>query len=214
MATSRENETLPPPSSQAPPPASQSHFAKFDNFTPDDSASFDREFARLASSQEWLPGSQQYTRERTIAMREELTSRYFPPTPLITNNNKRTNRLIREQQLEGYQDLCREIGLPLGDSVDKCKKSLKSTLVNIVDLIDARRTHSTVTVWQDFNAFRNYTLQDEHRIDKGEAKKGEGILASLLQDFRPVRRQKRGREKSKPVVHKVIEGRVGRKSKR
>lgn len=207
MATSRENETLPPPSSQAPPPASQSHFDKFKKFIADGSAPFEHEFARLASSQEWLPGSQQYITQRTIAMREELTSQYFPPTPLITNNNK-------EQQLKGYQDLCREIGLPLGDSIDECKKSLKSTLVNIVDLIDARRTHSTVTVWQNFGAFRKYTLQDEHRIDKEEAKKGEGILASLLQDFRRVRRQKRGRGKSKPVVHNVIKGRVGRKCKR
>ncbi|KAJ0333751.1 hypothetical protein COL26b_014493 [Colletotrichum chrysophilum] len=214
MATSRENETLPPPSSQAPPPASQSHFGKFKNFIADDSAPFDHEFARLASSQEWLPGSQQYTTQRTIAMREELTSRYFPPMPLITDNNKRTERRLREQQLEGYQDLCREIGLPLGDSVDECKKSLKRTLVNIVDLIDARRTHSTVTVWQDFHKFRKYTLQDGHRIDKEEAKKGEGIFASLLQDFRLGRRQKARRGKSKPVVHKVVKGRVGRKCKR
>ncbi|KAK1613524.1 hypothetical protein BDP81DRAFT_466777 [Colletotrichum phormii] len=204
MATSRENITLPPSSSQAPPPASQSHFATFDNFTPDDSASFDHEFARLASSQEWLPGSQQYTRERTIAMREELESHYFPSTPPIINNNKRTKRLIKEQQLKGYQDLCREISLPLGDSVDECKKSLKSTLVNIVDLIDARRTHSAVRVWQDFDAFRNYTLQDEHRIDKEEAKKGEGILASLLQNFGLGQRQKGRRGKRNAPVHKVL----------
>lgn len=32
-------------------PMSQSHFAKFDNFTPNDNVSFDDEFARLASSQ-------------------------------------------------------------------------------------------------------------------------------------------------------------------
>ncbi|KAK2036419.1 hypothetical protein LZ31DRAFT_571412 [Colletotrichum somersetense] len=162
-----------------PPPASQSHFATFDNFTPDASASFDHEFARLASSQEWLPGSQQYTRERTIAMH-----------------------------------LCHEVGLPLGDSIDECKKNLKNTLVNIVDLIDARRTHSAVMVWQDFNAFRNYTLQDEHRINREEAKKGEGLLASLLQNFGLGRRHKRGRGKSNAVIHKVITGRVGRKSQR
>ena len=59
------------------PPLSQSHFAKFKHFTPDDAASFDDEFARLASSQQWVPGSQEYTRQRTIAIREELELHYF-----------------------------------------------------------------------------------------------------------------------------------------
>lgn len=35
---------------ERPPPPSQSHFAKFEHFTPNDAASFDDEFARLASS--------------------------------------------------------------------------------------------------------------------------------------------------------------------
>ncbi|KAK1955662.1 hypothetical protein LY78DRAFT_433460 [Colletotrichum sublineola] len=211
MTTSRDNLTLPPSSSQVLPPASQSHFATFDNFTPDASASFDHEFARLASSQEWLPGSQQYTRERTIAMREELALLYFPPTPLAINN-KRPKRLTEEQKLKGYQDLCHKVGLPLGDSIKEYKKNLKSTLVNIIDFINARRTHSAVMVWQDFNAFRNYTLQDKHQINKEEAKKGEGLLTSLLQNFGLGRQQKGRQRKSNAVAHKVITGRVGRKS--
>ncbi|KAK2728898.1 hypothetical protein CKAH01_10726 [Colletotrichum kahawae] len=36
-----------------PPTSSQSHFDKFTNFVPDNTASFDDEFARLASSQNW-----------------------------------------------------------------------------------------------------------------------------------------------------------------
>lgn len=72
---------LPGPSAdegdEGPPPPSQSHFAKFEHFTPNDAASFDDEFARLASSQQWVPGSQEYTRQRTIAMREELQLHYF-----------------------------------------------------------------------------------------------------------------------------------------
>jgi len=207
MATRGESPNLPPSSSQPPPPASQSHFATFDNFTPDDSASFDREFARLASSQEWVPGSQQYTRERTIAMREELTSLYF-------STDERPERLTEEQQLKGYRDLCDEIGIPPGNCIDECKKHLRSTLVNIVDLIDARRTGSAAMVWQDFDAFRTYTLQDEHRINKEEAKRGEGLLASLLQNFRLPRRHERKRAKRDAVVNSVTTGRVGKKSQR
>ncbi|KAK7414630.1 hypothetical protein QQZ08_012522 [Neonectria magnoliae] len=213
MTTRGESMNLPPSSSQPPPPASQSHFATFDNFTPDNSASFDCEFARLASSQQWVPGSQQYTRERTIAMREELTLLYFSPTPLAVNNEP-PDQLTEEQKLKGYRDLCDEIGIPPGNSVDECKKLLKSTLVNIVDLIDARRTCSAAMVWHDLDEFRKYTLQDGHRINKEEAKKGEGFLASLLQDFRLRRRQKRKRVKRNAVVHKASTGRVRRKSQR
>ncbi len=62
---------------KGPPRPSQSHFAKFDHFTPNDAASFDDEFARLASSQRWIPGSQEYTRQRTITIKEELELHYF-----------------------------------------------------------------------------------------------------------------------------------------
>ncbi|KAG8411739.1 hypothetical protein J3458_015325 [Metarhizium acridum] len=172
---------------ESPPPASQSHFAKFEDFTPNADAPFEHEFARLASSQSWVPGSQQYTRERTIALRQELITHYFckPEEPELTDDAK----------LEGYQALCREVGLPVSDSEAECKKRLKNTLVNIVDLIDARRTLRGVKVWNDFRAFRKYTLQPKHRIDKGEAKKDGGYLASLLRNLGPQRRQakKRGR---------------------
>lgn len=174
-----------------PPPSSQSHFAKFENFTPDDDASFDHEFSRLASSQEWIPGSQTYTRERTIAMREELKLHYFSQSQTIDEEPER--ELTDEEKLQGYQALCHEVGIPPSDSMVECKKQLKATLVNIVDLIDARRTSQKVKVWEDFEAFRNYTLRDEHRIRSDEAKKNGGYLASLLQDFGPSRsRRKRG----------------------
>ncbi|EWZ27936.1 uncharacterized protein FOBCDRAFT_276310 [Fusarium oxysporum Fo47] len=156
-------------------PMSKSHFAKFDNFTPKDDATFDDEFARLASSQNWVPGSQVYTQERTIAMREELQLHYFSQT------KQPDGKLTEEEQLEGYQNLCREVRIPVSDSIAECKKNLKNTLVNIVDLIDARRVQKDVKVWDDFEAFRAYTLQDEHRINMQEAKEDGGYLASLLQ---------------------------------
>lgn len=170
------------------PSLSQSHFTKFENFTPNDDAPFDNEFSRLASSQNWMPGFQLYTQERTIAMRQELRLHYF-------TENIIGNGLTEEQKLQGFQSLCREIRLPAGDSIAECKKQLKSTLVNIVDLIDARRTCKEVRVWHDFDEFRNYTLQDQHRINMDEAEKDGGYLASLLQRLRrpSLRRRKRCR---------------------
>ncbi|KAJ4307352.1 hypothetical protein N0V88_000736 [Collariella sp. IMI 366227] len=103
------------------PPPSQSHFAKFEHFTPDDAASFDDEFDRLASSQQWVPGSQEYTRQRTIAMREELELHYFSQ-PQQLDNIDEEELSEEERALQGYHALCREVGIDP---------------INIVDLIDA-----------------------------------------------------------------------------
>ncbi|KAG6017371.1 hypothetical protein E4U43_001524 [Claviceps pusilla] len=185
MSVPKEEATMPPPSSQMPPPSSQSHFAKYQGFVPDDDASFDDEFARLASSQNWIPGSQAYVQERTIAMREEITLHYFRPSQ---NPDGTVVPLTRAEILEGFRELCREIHIPAGDSIGRCKRSLKGTLVNIVDLIDARRTSKPVKVWDDFGEFRDYTLQKEHMIHVEEAKKPPGFLAALLQRIHSPRR--------------------------
>jgi hypothetical protein len=131
------------------PPTSQSHFAKFEDFTPNDAASFDHEFARLASSQQWVPGSQEYTRQRTIAIKEELELHYFSQ-PQLDNIDEEEELSEEEIRLRGYQALCQEVGINPSDSVAECKRCLKNTLVNIVDLIDARRTGKRVKVWDSF----------------------------------------------------------------
>ncbi|KAM6479758.1 hypothetical protein HDV62DRAFT_130873 [Trichoderma sp. SZMC 28011] len=177
----------------APPPSSQSHFDKFQNFTPSHDAPFDKEFARLALSQQWIPGSQQYTKQRTIAMREELKTHYFSSQTQNPNSStqEQEEELTEEEILQGYQDLCVEVGIPPCITAAECKDNLKKKLVNIVDLIDARRTGKKVRVWHDFQAFRKYTLQKEHRISVDEAKKDGGYLSSLLQHLRRPRDQRR-----------------------
>jgi hypothetical protein len=115
------------------PPPSQSHFAKFEDFTPNDAAPFDDEFARLASSQQWVSGSQEYTRERTIAIKEELGRHYFSqPQQLDDIDEEELSE--EEKALKGYQALCHEVGIDPSDSVEECQRNLKKTLVNIVDL--------------------------------------------------------------------------------
>ena len=191
------------------PPPSQSHFATFENFAPNDGASFDNEFGRLASSQNWIPGSQQYARERTIAMRQELKLHYFSQSQDDDNGETDAGFTEEDRELKGYQDLCREVGIPSQDSIAECKRHLKNTLVNIVDLIDARRMGKKVEVWDDFEAFRDYTLQDEHRVDAREAKKDGGFLASLLQRLRlPGSRRRRRKGRESGVGSGVASGRV------
>ena len=199
---------------EGPPPPSQSHFANFDRFTPNDAASFDDEFARLASSQEWVPGSQEYTRQRTIAMREELELHYFsqPPQQLddIDEEEEKEELSAEEKTLQGYQALCREVGLDPSDSAAECKRHLKNTLVNIVDLIDARRTGKPVKVWDDFGKFRAYTLLDEHRINIQEAKMPPGYLGSLLQRLSGPRSRKRRNAGRGGRGSRVASGRITR----
>ncbi|KAG6007493.1 hypothetical protein E4U21_005961 [Claviceps maximensis] len=198
--------SAPPEDVTMPPPSSQSHFAKYEDFIPDDDASFDHEFARLASSQNWLPGSQEFVQERTIAMREEITHHYFCPRQ---NPDGTLVPLTKEEILQGYRALCREIGIMPGWSVKDCKRSLKRTLVNIVDLIDARRTSKPVAAFVDFDEFCDYTLQPRHRIDREEAKKPPGFLAALLQHIpRPRQRRWHERMAARPNFGGVSTGRV------
>lgn len=176
-----------------PPPSSQSHFENFGNFVPDNNASFDDEFSRLASSQDWVGGTKEYQRQRTIALRSELKLHYFSQSHELEEEHE----LTEEEMLQGYQALCQELGIAASDSIQECKRDLKGTLVNIVDLIDARRTGKQVKVWEDFEAFRNYTLMEGHTINGKEAAKEGGILQSLLQRLRfPRRDRQHGRRRS------------------
>lgn len=198
-----DNSPSPP---KLPPPSSQSHFATFDNFAPDDAAPFDDEFARLAATQNWVPGSQEYTQERTIAMREEIKTLYFSQSQPLADIPE---ALTPDQVLEGYHALCDEVGIERPANIGDCKRELKKNLVNIIDLIDARRTGKEIKIWTNFEEFSAYTIQDGHRIDKEEAKKDGGFLASLLQRLGgPRKRTRRRKGRGSKPGQGVVSGRV------
>lgn len=255
-----------------PPLSSQSHFTKFNNFVPNDEASFDDEFSRLASSQEWKPGSQEYVRQRTIAMRDELEFLYFSqpdpldaikeessdceeesrnttpepdpdsdgdcvivkvikvepkssasrttikqeslplvkqePMPTPTPTYTQYEELTYHQKLQGFQQLCREVGLEAADDIGECKRRLRTLWVNIIDLIDAKRTGRPVDVWTNWEAFRWYSLDPSHRIHVETAKESEFLGCFLQRLWRPGERVN-GRPS---VIHgQVLSGRVGKK---
>ncbi|KAK4213192.1 hypothetical protein QBC37DRAFT_464277 [Rhypophila decipiens] len=68
--------------------------------------------------------------------------------------------------LQGFQDLCSEVGIPRGATIPQCKRALKGKLVNIIDLIDTRRTGKKVKIWTDFKAFKAYT----GKLDSGSSR--------------------------------------------
>lgn len=211
------------------PTMTTSHFAQFSGFVPDTKARFDDEFDRLASSQDWAPGTQEYRRERTKAIGSELKYWYFSQEVADSDDSnddsgddaiglhksqdddasedsnvtpdseglqekapkvKRKQLSQAEQDLLGFHALCREVGIEPRETRVECELALKSIWVNIVDFIDAQRTHEQVKVWDDFEAFREYTLKK--RIDLQQAK-DDIYLRSLLQNLRTRRPLKRAR---------------------
>ncbi|KAH6845694.1 hypothetical protein B0I37DRAFT_380877 [Chaetomium sp. MPI-CAGE-AT-0009] len=84
------------------------------------------------------------------------------------------------KRLRGYQALCRGIGIDPSNSIPECYRRLKDTLVNIVDLIDARRTGKRVKVWENPREFWADTRLDKNRLNGREANRAPGYLAPLL----------------------------------
>ncbi|KAI7779953.1 hypothetical protein LA080_000166 [Diaporthe eres] len=154
------------------------HFSQFTSqgFEPDDTASFGEEWVRLSQSQGWTPGTKQYSEQRASALRNELRTHYFAsPCDALPIIKRRENdqgailRYIYESQIQqheravelhGFQSMCRAVGRSPGTTVEECQRILRRTLVNIVDMIDARRTGSEglVPTRMTFEAFEIYTM--------------------------------------------------------
>lgn len=147
---------------QAPAPVS--FFALFADFVPIEASRFNDEFDRLASSQDWRPGTQEHKVQYTRATVHEVRYHYFS----------------QGTRLDGFRNLCREIGIEPQPSIKKCKRALGNEVVNFVDLIDTRRIGSEVKVWTgDFEGFCDYMVKSGRLIDK-ELAKEEGFAATLL----------------------------------
>jgi hypothetical protein len=136
-------------------------------------------------------------------MREELKRHFFTQSQPLDGISE---ELTEQDKLKGFQSLCIEVDIPTSVSIAECKEKLKSTLVNIVDLINARRMGKKVNIWHDFEAFRHYTLRVGYRIDINEAKKDGGYLTCLLQRLRAPR--KKGSKKTGDASRRVTSGRV------
>lgn len=182
------------------------HFSQFTSasFEPNDKASFSDEWARLSQSQGWTRGTQQYNEQRACALRNELQTHFFasPSRALpaikceVTEEDGTDMGSLAEPdhqrhqeaiELQGFRAMCAAVGRSPGDTVKACKDILRQTLVNIVDLIDARRMggERVVRTWTDFEAFKAYTL-DSAGGDKTipvRVAKQDPLLKCFLQNF-------------------------------
>ncbi|KAK4228869.1 hypothetical protein QBC38DRAFT_387911, partial [Podospora fimiseda] len=169
------------------------------------------------TSQNWVPGSQEYKRQRAIAVREEVRFHFFSQSPpKNSHSSKHKARLL----LQGYRSLYSEAQIPnpADYSVAECKLAIKAKLVNIVDLIDVCRTggEKKVKVWKSFKKFSAYTLEQPGKtFNWREATKPPGILASLLHrllDPDGEAKWKENRERQRRLdLNKVIGGRISKR---
>jgi viroplasmin and RNaseH domain-containing protein len=175
---------------------SQSHFAQYPEFEPESNKPFDEEFKRLAQSQDWIPNSQQYHEQRTLAIKEEIQNEYWEPALKEEELSQLTQeeRKLKEDEwkIHGYQTLLREVNAEPRDTIAECVEALQNTLVNIVDLLDARRTGVKAEIFKCFQDFRRHTMKPGKRIHLDTAKKDE-FLSTLLQKLRSPKNPRRRR---------------------
>ncbi|GAB7365174.1 hypothetical protein MBLNU230_g6261t1 [Neophaeotheca triangularis] len=82
--------------------------------------------------------------------------------------------------LEGWRDLCNDIGIPAGESITQCKKVLRSVNINIHDLVRARRDGKRPRRFPSKAALKLDLMQRPWRKFPLAAAKRNGFLTALL----------------------------------
>ncbi|RAR03830.1 hypothetical protein DDE82_004917 [Stemphylium lycopersici] len=149
-----------PPSSDVTPAPSDSGSAgpisiwdTFKGFSPKPHAKFNSEFHRLAVHMRW-------TGEERRLKRVE-----------VFDADWESHMGSDLGDLEMWQEFCRLCGIdPVPDTITGCMEALEDVLVNIYDLLDARRSGATsVRVFDTYDEFRDYTVHG-HMYPVEEAK--------------------------------------------
>ncbi|RYP79773.1 hypothetical protein DL769_002795 [Monosporascus sp. CRB-8-3] len=156
---------------------------------PSTQTAFKDERAEIAASQQLPPGSQARKEGRTGAMHEILEGK---------------------SELEGFQDMCRAVGVEPGSTKGECKDAILSVLVNIVDFIDNVRAGRPVKVWEleEREEFRKYTDDDDKSFNLEIAKESDILSCFLhrLLDSGPKRPRKMPNRLSENVSDDMSDG--------
>ncbi|KAM5475406.1 hypothetical protein MauCBS54593_001094 [Microsporum audouinii] len=140
------------------------YYSRFPGFQSNPTASSSDEFTLLARHMGWGKKSKTYKRERASFLASEFATHYGADGT----------------KLQNWQALCLELQIrePI-DTITKCRKALSKVHVNLVDLIDARRTGKAPTKFPNSQSLREYTLSKGKIFPKAAAKE-EGFLKALL----------------------------------
>ncbi|KAL1695652.1 hypothetical protein GGG16DRAFT_108838 [Schizophyllum commune] len=131
------------------------------------------QFAALAVSSGWQQNSSRYRQER----------RAFIANAVVTGF--RANFGSNEADLSAWQKLCTTVGVGGAEafgSIGECKKALKGTFVNIVDLVDAANAGKTVSkTFKTAQKLRVYSLKPrEEKIFPKKRAKSNPLLKFFL----------------------------------
>lgn len=89
---------------------------------------------------------------------------------------------VDENDVHSWRKLCFAIGVPpekVPWDLATCRKTVQNTHVNIVDLIDLRRTHQKVKIFKTSKELGSYTFKEGKVFPLNVAKAG-GVLNLLL----------------------------------
>ena len=160
-----------------------SFFSQYPEFDHDPTAPLVREFQRLSLQRGWKADGKKYRQSRQNCFAQEFEYHY----------GQASNKLA------GWQTLCEDVYIsPIPSSINQCKKvgrsshhgdrpltargnpqALSHVAVNLVDLIDSRRTGKRVKLFPSKAALRNYSIQQRKIFPKHKAK-ADGFLSALL----------------------------------
>lgn len=143
---------------------SSSFFSQYPEFDHDATAPLVAEFQRLSLQRGWKAGGKKFRQIRQKCLAQEFEHHYGHAS----------------NKLAGWQTLCADVYIsPIPPSINQCKKALSKIAVNLVDLIDSRRTGKKVKLFPSKNALRNYSIKHDKIFPKRQAK-ADGFLCALL----------------------------------
>ncbi|KJA16359.1 hypothetical protein HYPSUDRAFT_193198 [Hypholoma sublateritium FD-334 SS-4] len=146
-------------------------FNEYHGFRYDPTESASSEFHRLCALKEWDRDEREDSREQ---YRRALIQQF--------NLNYGTD----VNALDSWHLLCTYIGIdPVPDTVEECKMAVKSTHVNLVDLVDVFETNRRVEVFPTVQALSDYTQESEKYFPRDEVGAGSLLTYLLRQIMRP-----------------------------
>ncbi|KAJ6505546.1 hypothetical protein C8R45DRAFT_861220 [Mycena sanguinolenta] len=138
------------------------------DFVHNPAAPLHQEFKLLAAQCGWNRREAQYKREWERCAREEFAHHFGRD----------------ENRLAGWQAMCATVGVKeVPESIKQCKLLLRTTWINIFDLLDAKRTGRPVKKHASAKALREYTKQTGKIFPKKEAKSNQFLKAWLIKVF-------------------------------
>ncbi|KAI9780694.1 MAG: hypothetical protein M1816_002772 [Peltula sp. TS41687] len=90
--------------------------------------------------------------------------------------------------IQSWRGLCLALQIyPLPDKIVEAKKVFKGKFVNLVDLVDTKRTGNSITQFNSLEGLQEYTIRTGKYFPKESAYAG-GVLKFLLREILNVRR--------------------------